>query len=708
MIERGRRGLDPAVLASFVTAALAFGAGAVLAWHHPVAPAAVLASFVVCCAVVAWRPGIWLFVVPAALPLLNFAPWTGWLVFEEFDLLVLGVAAGAYAHIAWTRQAVHREPEMDPTPRDRVVFVALAGLFAATSAVALVRGMSAAGGASFGWFQGDVDPLNSWRIFKSLLFAALLWPLLRREVQAGATSAVRRLASGMLVGLAVVTLAVVWERTAYTGLWDFSSPYRTTALFWEMHVGGAAIDAYLALATPFVAWALWTSRSPLRWAAAAALALLTGYACLTTFSRGVYIAVAGSLVLLGLLLASRRADAKLRASALRALWVGALLLGTATGLALAFDAWGYAGAGQLALGVGFVFLAVVWRMRRMRRIPPTPWRSVATLALALALALEVVAVLGLGTYMRGRFALTDHERGSRLAHWRSGLGLMHGPVDWILGIGLGRLPAEYAGGVPGSEFPGGVQFVRSDPPARSGSVWLLGPKTQPRPPGLLALTQRIALRPVWPYRVAFDVHARTQADVYVRVCEMHLLYARNCQAAFVRLAPGDARWRHIDLPLHGPALDAGHSWAPRLGVFSIATINAGGAAEFDNLSLIGRDGVESLANRDFSAGLARWFPAAQGYYVPWHIDNLYLEVLIERGAPALLIFVLCMGVALRRLLGRAGRAVPIAPFLAASLFGALFVGAVSSVMDVPRVAFLLFLLGVFAVEITCDGRLDES
>ena len=71
--------------------------------------------------------------------------------------------------------------------------------------------------------------------------------------------------------------------------------------------------------------------------------------------------------------------------------------------------------------------------------------------------------------------------------------------------------------------------------------------------------------------------------------------------------------------------------------------------------------------------------------------------------PALLAFVLCLGFALRRLVGAAGRAPPIAPFLAASLCGALFVGAVSSVMDVPRVAFLLFLLSLFAVEITCGG-----
>ena len=168
--------------------------------------------------------------------------------------------------------------------------------------------------------------------------------------------------------------------------------------------------------------------------------------------------------------------------------------------------------------------------------------------------------------------------------------------------------------------------------------------------------------------------------------------------------PVDALWHHVELRLHGPLLDAGHAWAPRLGVFSIAVINASGEAEFDNLSLVGPDGAELLVNPGFTEGLARWFPAAQGYYVPWHIDNLYLELLIEHGLPACVAFVLCMAIALRRLVCAGGREVPIAPFLAASMCGALFVGLVSSVMDVPRVAFLLLLLTLFAVEITAIGR----
>jgi hypothetical protein len=671
-------------------------AGAGLAWHHPVAPGPALIAFVLACAAVAWRPGIWLFVVPATLPVLNFAPWTGWVVFEEFDLLLLAVAAGAYARLALAKTAACGD-QARPS-RDTTVIVALAAVFGALSVAAWVSGISTAGAVAFGWFQGYTDPLNSWRIFKSVLFAALLWLPLRQEVRAGADLAVHRLTSGMLVGLAIVALAVVWERTAYTGLWDFSAPYRTTALFWEMHVGGAAIDAYLALATPFVAWALWTSRTPLRWAVAAVLALLTGYACLTTFSRGVYLGVAVSLALLGLLLARQHADGGVRISALRAVRITALLLVTATCLVLAFDAGGFAGASAVLAAIALALVAL------RRRLSLRHWRKAASLALALALALEVAAVLELGTYMRDRFAAIDLDRGHRIEHWQNGLGLMHGAADWLQGIGLGRLPAAYARGVPGEGFPGEVQFVRAAAGDPSGSVIVRGPKAPSDTRGLLALTQRVALRPAARYEAAFDVRARTQADVLVQLCEMHLLYPRNCQGAFVRLAPGGAQWRHIAVQLRGPALDPGRAWAPRLGVFSVAVVNPGGAAEFGTLSLVGPDRREVLVNRDFSEGMARWLPAAQGDYVAWHIDNLYLELLIERGFPACLAFVLCMALVLRRLVGAAGREVAVAPFLAASLCGGLIVGLVSSVMDVPRVAFLLFLLTIFAVEITGSGR----
>jgi hypothetical protein len=81
-------------------AILAAMLGVFLARHHPLAPRLLV------CLVVAWglavclRPAIWLFVLPAALPIAGLSAWTGWIGVEEFDLLALGAASGCYARMA--------------------------------------------------------------------------------------------------------------------------------------------------------------------------------------------------------------------------------------------------------------------------------------------------------------------------------------------------------------------------------------------------------------------------------------------------------------------------------------------------------------------------------------------------------------------------------------------------------------------------------
>lgn len=638
MTDRGDRASGFPALGGLLVAAAAFAVGVAWALQHPLAPLAVGVAFLLWCALVAWRPGVWLFVLPAALPLLNFAPWTGWIAVEEFDLLCLGVVCGGYAQTLWTRVVPH--DKWGRSSAAHRAFVIAAAVFVLVSAVAGVRGVSLAPGVTFSLFQGYADPLNAWRACKSVVFTALLWPLLRHEVQRDTAACIRRLAWGMVTGLAVVTLAVLWERLAYTGLWDFSTHYRTTALFWEMHVGGAAIDVYLVLATPFVAWALWTVRSPVLWALLAVLALAVGYACLTTFARGVFGAVLGSLLLLALLLR--------------------------------------------------------WQRQSAVRIR---WRRVAGALLALALVVEVLAVVGLGSFMRDRLAAADRDLDGRRQHWQRGLNLPQTPWQWLGGIGTGRLPAAYAQAVPRQEFPGEVRFVAAGSTPDAGHVRLLGPKTQTDINGLLALTQRVALHPA-PHRVTLDLRSKGPADVYLTLCEMHLLYPRQCQKAWLSVPAAGTPWQRITLPLRGPLLDAGSAWAPRRAVFSVAVITTAAAVDIDKLSLMGPDHVELLANGDFSRGMARWFPSAQGHYVPWHIDSLYLELLIERGLVALLAFLACMVLVMSRLVGPAGRDILITPFLAASLCGGWCVGLVSSVMDVPRVAFLLLLLMLFAFEIT--------
>ena len=606
----------------------------------------VLVVYWLWCVTAAWRPGIWLLVLPACLPFLNFSAWTGWLVFDEFDILLLGALAGGYGRLACSGRSA-------TGTRMPAVFWWLMALLAGTALLALYRGFVDAGGFSFDWFAGYADALNSLRVFKSLGFALIFIPLLQHELAHARALANQRLATGIVAGLAVVTLAVVWERAAFPGLTDFSTNYRTAALFWEMHVGGAAIDAYLVLTTPFVVWALASARRPIVWAGAAALALLTGYACLTTFSRGVYLAVAVSLVLLGLLLWSQKSDFNLRE-----------------------------------------FLGRVWR-----RHAPEGWRAKAGLMLVLALLAEA-AVVGGGSFMAERLTSTDRDMDSRLAHWQHGLDLLDGPADWMLGKGLGRLPANYAAHVPQGEFSGDVKLRDEQKPggAANGFVTVRGPATMKVLGAQYALTQRVSRVSKGPHRVALEVRVRNQTDVYLELCERHLLYDGSCQRAFVRVFPGRTAWQALTLPLGGPVLAGGAWYAPRLGMFSLSVGNAGGVADFDNIRLIGPHGKTLLENGEFSRGLAHWFPAAQAYFVPWHIDNLLLEVLIERGLAGLLLLAALMAYALWNLMVGRARSLPLSAYLAASLCGALWVGLVSSFMDAPRVAFLFYLLTLYSIQ----------
>lgn len=647
-----------------------------LAVHHPLWPAAIAAALLVWMPLV-WRwPHVWVFALPAALPVLNLSPWTGWIGVEELDLLVLASAAGGYAHLALA-PAPSARAARGVAYRSLVLPLALAALLL----LGLWRGVADAGGWHLGWFQGYAEPLNSLRVGKSLLHALLLWPLLSREWHLDRARAFRLFALGMLCGAGLFTLAALWERAALPGLLNLSAHYRTVGLFWEMHVGGAAIDAYVVLCTPFVAWALWAARAKWAWLAAALFALAWGYAVMTTFSRGAYLGVATTLLVLGL---------QLPLSGGQRWWPAAralvFLLGAALLLALVLDGWGYGAAALALLALGAAFW-LRWRGHAMRR-----QRSLAAGLLMLALVFEAVVMLGPDSFMSARMAKSAADYESRTAHWVRGIGLLDGPADWLFGIGLGRLPARYDRDTVRGEFPGTVAWQAS--PQGGGHARITGPRSRAELGGRYGLTQRVPLGDA--YRVQMEVRSEQPTTVFVRVCESHLLYDRACQAAFFRTQPTSERagWQRHSLTLKGAPLSAGRWFAPRQGVFTLTVLDRAGAVEFDDLALETPGGLQLLANGDFSAGLARWFPAAQSYFLPWHIDNLYLELLIERGLVGAALLPALAAAALWRLLRQPAAGDIVAPFIAASLCGVACLGLISSVLDVPRVALLLALLVV--------------
>ncbi|MCB1968228.1 MAG: O-antigen ligase family protein, partial [Candidatus Accumulibacter sp.] len=397
------------------------------------------------------------------------------------------------------------------------------------------------------------------------------------------------------------------ERAAYPGLFDFSTPYRSTALFWEMNVGGAAIDGFLVLTVPFSVYAVLRAADVWRWCLAALLAVIAGYACLTSFSRAVYLAVGVSLVVLAVMLSARRR----------------LFASPATG--------------------------------RLPRAPPplAPWRRWGGRMLVAVLIVEVLLVFVLGDFMGRRVSASERDLVGRLEHWSEGLALLRGPSDFFFGRGLGRFPANYSQAVPAHALPGRLRII--DEFAAGRYLRLSGPPRGIARQGAFDLLQRVPPLLEGSYAVAMDLRAPQPVRLEVGVCQRHLLYDATCRQAAVMVPGGKPQWRRFSLLLPAAGVDAGQDRPPALAFLSLRLAGPGDFVDIDNLRVVDAAGRDLLVNGDFSDGLTRWFFAGRHYFVPWHIDNLFLETLIDQGVIGLLLLLTLLAMAFANLLRGPGR-----------------------------------------------------
>lgn len=628
----------PAVGQTWVTLpGLLFAAAAgAAAAQHPVSPELVLFVLLVVVAWAMFRPAdLWL-MLPALLPVANFAPWTGWWLVDESDLLVLAAMGGAYMRWGidgWCKPTA----ALNRTPRSmQWVYVVLPPVLL----MGVWRGLDDARGAAT-WaalleelwnqgFYGDYDlPGNTLRVAKSLAWVLLLMPVLYRSGR----GAPLRLARGMLGGLFLVCAGVLWERCVYVGLLDFNDRYRITAWFWEMHVGGGAVDAYLVLALPFAWWAAWSSPRGWRWCASAVLVLLAIYAVLTTYSRGVYLSVA------------------------------------LTSIALAILAHKY------------------------RFVAPddSAWHQWAMVCLLVALMAETLGVLQGGAFMSDRLSRSNADLYQRIAHWQRGLGLLNTPGQWVWGLGAGRIPAYYSTHTVEGALPGSVRWTH----IADGSfhVWLSGP-TRSDVKGSLGLAQRVALTPDGGYRVRLRGRMESPMRLQIQLCEQHLLYAFQCQSRTLQLrASSNPATGWIDLPLLGTAFAPhGICSAWKDGVLSIAVLEAKEPIRLDAVELIDPEGRQVLKNSTFALGPRYWGRIAYENFLPWHIDNLLLELLIEWGFFGLVAVTAVAVWALMMAAQGIGRHQPLALFVMGSIFAIFLIGGVVSVIEFPRVSTMLWLL----------------
>jgi hypothetical protein len=690
-------------------------------------------------------------------------------------------------------------------------------------AIGLQRGLVDAGGLSWGWWHGYREPLNSVRLAKPWLAWVLLLPVWLKAWREAQSQMSASLSTGMVAMLAVSALSVWWERWAYTGLLDFSSDYRATGLFWEMHVGGAALDAVLVLALPFAAAALMEARSPARWAALAGVMGLAVYAALTTFSRIVYLAAPMALLVTwALQVRLDRSAARGQATAAAAhapsaassaaalLWLGGVaalsfamfpssgyrgLLALVAASALVIRAGGalrqpapgvwLAGVGLGLLGAGAVVVATafVWKgaylsfalawlgcaVLLLRPAPAAPaalatwarpaqvllvggltsvlaalvavavhwgdWPALpasASAALGLAVVLAwsssrpvspwpvqwrwqvqavglwvaaaaVVGVFGGGAYMSQRITTTGDDSQGRMVHWQRSLSWLAGD-EVLLGKGLGRYASSHALSGRPEDQVGDYRLLPSAGEPRGQTVVLTSGKHQLGYGEVFRLSQQVQQPAQGPATLRLMVRSQEPTSLLAEVCERHLLYISNCLEQRLDIDARSGQWQGVELRLAGGQPARGPWWAPRLIVFSIALGRQGSRVELDDLQLTDAAARPLLSNGNFEQGLARWFSSSDRHHLPWHAKSIVVHLLFEQGWLGLVTLVLASAAALWRVSAGAARHHPLAPALAGALVGAWVVGAVDSLLNMPRVAWLLLLLVLCALTLP-DKRL---
>lgn len=236
-------------------------------------------------AVLLWRfPGIWLVIVPFALPLLDIAPWSGRYFLDELDALLLVTAALVFAQA--------------PAGRLLSGFRAwpLVLLFLAALGVSALQGL---GGLPV-WDANAVaaywSPYNSLRVLKGLVWGGVIF-LLILWTRPDSARLARLSLLGMGLGLLGVGLVGLWERWLFAGFADADHTYRIVSTFSSMHTGGGHIEAYLAAAVPFL-WLGFARRWTLPFAAA--VMALTVYVTIFTVARGGVLALGVVFVVLAL------------------------------------------------------------------------------------------------------------------------------------------------------------------------------------------------------------------------------------------------------------------------------------------------------------------------------------------------------------------------------------------------------------------------
>ncbi|WP_394753911.1 O-antigen ligase family protein [Crenothrix sp.] len=514
--------------------------------------------------------------------------------------------------------------------------------------ISLLRGLLPLQAVDANAFSNYYSNYNSLRVGKGLLWGILLLPALKYACQ-NTPQAMLYWAYGVLSGLTGVIIIAVVERALFTGVFDFSSHYRINALFSSMHTGGGHIESYLMLSLPFIAVLFFNSS-----------------ASFISIFCGISLFVAGLYVLL-----------------------------------VTFSRGGYIG-----FAVGFVVLIASLAFRHKDTLKLNG-KLLTRIILPLLMVPIIVIPVFKGQLIQQRFSIFSEDKAIRTNHWLDAVNMMDNNLaTYLLGMGIGSYPRTYfwlntENVVPATykiENQSGNQYLR----LRGGDALFMG--------------QYVSVAPKTQYQIQADVRSKVDnAELSVSICEKSLIYSLRCanSGLHIKASPNDTTWQHIE-----QLIDTGEVGAKSANIAAglltrpvqLALYNAnktGTVIDTDNIKLLDSHGKNQLVNGDFSADTDRWLFATEKHH-PWHILNLWVQVLFDQGLLGLVLGVTLILLSLHNSYKKLKYNSFAAIFLSA-VCGFIIVGWVDSPFDAPRITLLFFLTLVFSVaNVNLCSALDFS
>jgi len=564
-----------------------------------------------------YKPHIWLYVIPATLPLMDLYPLSGRFFFTEFDFFILLTVAAKYfqGHL-----------RLEGFISDRPLCFLLS-FIALTYVISLSILLIPPPTIDITSFTSFYSPYNALRLSKPVLWLLLLIPVLKYEL-ANDDLSYDRICIGMIFGLLALCFVVLVERQLFTGLLNLlNTQHRVRGSFSSMHTGGSHIDVYLVTTLPFLIVPLLSKLNKARLLIFTISLLVTFYCIFVTYSRGPYLISGISVLLLAL-----------------GFW---------------FTSRGRIGSTiTLIIGI-FSFVVLV------------AWISVP---------------FSFNSFLSTRMGLIEQDKDTRLNHWKRTIGLVDRDlVSQLWGEGPGTFPYNLVLDNLGT----GRRTAQHELNQEYGNVYLTLVSGSN-----IYTNQYISVDPSANYQFSFRYRSsEMKAQLVFPVCEKWIADSFRCQWNSTKL-PQTEEWKQVKKAM---PMDAFIEPLGRLGVlssrpktFSIHVITEG-HVDLDDLKILNDKAENILRNGDFFRKKDYWYFTADSH-LEWHTKNLFINLYHDLGWMGLVSISSLILMTLFRLILMIRTGDHMAVVLFASLFGYIGIGLIGSLMDVPQLSLLLFLI----------------